>query len=148
MNFRVNGTAHLTDAPVVKVFGEYKLLEFSVATNQQRKNDTGTYEPYASFTFCKLWVKANSQLDSFLKKGSLVDLTGRSLQERWEKDGVKRERHIIEVDEVRLLDKKPAEGSGDNVTQATPPPSNSAPAKEKQTTKVPEIDIDEDEIPF
>lgn len=91
--------------------------------------------------FGKLAETANQ----FLKKGSKVLLDGEIHFEQWTaQDGSNRSKHSLKVDEMKMLDSKPTqqEDYRGNGYQAE---NNS---HRKQQNKIPEIDINEDEIPF
>lgn len=149
MNLAVIGVGNLTSDVVAKTFGDRKVLEFSIATNEQRKNREGNYEAYASFVNCRHWVKANSTLDQFLLKGVQVQINGTMLQERWEKEGKKDSKIVVEVNDLRLLG---AKKEGETATTATPAssakPESATSAQSAPKKEAPSIEIDEDEIPF
>ena len=106
--------------------------------------------------------------NQYLKKGSKVLLEGRLVFEQWTaQDGSTRSRHSLRVDTMKMLDNKPQEQNGnyynatsgyeDNFShqqQNYPNPNeqyknqNTSSQKNQFEQRIPEIDIDEDEIPF
>jgi single-strand DNA-binding protein len=89
--------------------------------------------------------------NEYLRKGSKVFITGRLKLDQWvDKDGQKRSKHIVIVETMKMLDNK-QDNSGDQEKQSYKMPK---PTYERQETKpmpqntMPEIDINEDEIPF
>lgn len=90
--------------------------------------------------------------NQYLRKGSKVFITGRLKLDQWDDatTGAKRSKHTVIVETMKMLDSKP---TGEHNPDAKPyePPT---PTYEKPTPKqmpennLPEIDINEDEIPF
>lgn len=86
--------------------------------------------------------------NQYLKKGSKILLDGRLRLEQWtSEDGTKRSKHSVTVDNMQMLGSKdeaaPMAGGAPASTPSNKP--NPAPAP---TKNIPEIDINEDEIPF
>jgi len=101
--------------------------------------------------------------NQYLRKGSKVLVEGRLVLEQWvAQDGTKRSRHSITVETMQMLDSRAdsmQQNSGYNAApnyqQTSGQQSNymSQPAQQvapqmPQEPEIPEIDIDEDEIPF
>ena len=90
-----------------------------------------------------VWGKTAEALNSYCKKGSKVLLVGVVQWEQWkDKDGSNRSKHSLRVEEMKMLDSKPSNGS----SQQSQPKQY-----QKQVANIPEIEIDmEDnsEIPF
>ena len=112
--------------------------------------------------------------NQYLRKGSKVLLEGRLIFEQWTaQDGTNRNRHSLRVETMKMLDSKSDSmnnNAGDNQGY-NPQGSNNQPAQNQYNNtastqnaqnnyggmnqapkmpehKIPEIDIDEDEIPF
>jgi len=107
--------------------------------------------------------------NQYLRKGSKVLVEGRLILEQWvAQDGTKRSRHSVTVESMQMLDTR-AEAAqnnqyngGYNSASATQQPQQTtyqqpqAPQQPMQNTapsmpqepNIPEIDIDEEEIPF
>lgn len=80
------------------------VLNFSLAVNESRKNQhTGEWEDIPSYIDCTLWGGRANGLSRVLKKGVLVCLTGKLHQSSWERDGVKRTKIEVYVDEVEVM---------------------------------------------
>lgn len=74
----------------------------------------------------------------YLKKGSKILIDGRLKFQQWvAQDGTKKYRHLVEVEQMQMLDCK--DNSYDNKNYKED-------ASEKQ--KIPDIDVDDGEIPF
>lgn len=83
------------------------VLNFSVAVNDSRKNQqTGQWEDFPNYIDCTLWGARAQGLSRILKKGVLVCLTGKLHQSSWERDGLKRTKIEVYVDDVEVLRRK------------------------------------------
>ena len=76
----------------------------------------------------------------YLRKGSQIFIGGKLNFEQWEKDGAKRSKHTITIENLEMLGNK--EGG-----QTTQPAAPSKPAY-TPPAPIPQMDITEDEIPF
>lgn len=79
------------------------VLTFSVAVNERRKNSAGEWEDYPNFIDCAIFGKRAESLAQYLKKGTKVSVSGHLRQSRWERDGQKRSKLDIVVDEVEFF---------------------------------------------
>lgn len=75
-----------------------------LAYNGLRKDrQTGAYEDVSNFVDCVvIGARANS-LQRFLTKGTQVVISGELRYASWEKDGQKRSKHEIMVDEIKFF---------------------------------------------
>lgn len=121
----------------------------AIATNRRYKAADGTQKDETMFIDLTFWGRTAEIANQYLKKGSQVLVEGRLTLEQWTaQDGSKRSKHAIAVETLQML------GSRDS-SQGT---QNNAPAySEEQNTDtkqgavehtIPEIDINDDEIPF
>lgn len=102
------------------------VLNFSLAyTTSQGKAENRTDK--SNFIECVVWGKFGESISQFLMKGDPVAVGGELEFEQWEKDGVKRSKHKLNVRQLRMMGSKKEGG----YTQA-----------ETTTTGV------EDDIPF
>ncbi|ADU97787.1 single-strand binding protein (plasmid) [Thermovibrio ammonificans HB-1] len=84
------------DCEVKEVSEKANIVKFSIAVDRDKEN--------ADFFDCFMFVSKNSKLSEYLKKGKAVFISGSLQQERWEsKDGQKRSRVVIKVDNLQLL---------------------------------------------
>lgn len=84
----------------IKQFDNASIGLFTVAkTRSVKKQDQWIEE--TDFIDCKKWNPG--KLADYLKKGQQVSISGDIVQESWEKDGQKRSRLIIQVDNIQLL---------------------------------------------
>ena len=140
---KVNGLVRLTKDAEGKVFGERMVINMSVADSNRVKRN-GNWIDESMFIDVDYWVAATSTVLNYLKKGQQVYIDGVIHQESWEKDGVKHYRHKIVVDELRLAGSKSEGGAAAPKASAAAPKASAAPAPKE----MPEINIEDDEIPF
>lgn len=74
----------------------------SVASNRRVKKN-GEWTEEASFLEVVQWGKRAESLQPYLRKGQQVVIDGQFKQERWETDGNKRSKIIIEVTHIQLI---------------------------------------------
>ena len=149
-----------------------------IATSRKFKSQTGETKEEVMFIDLTFFGRTAEIANQYLRKGSKVLIDGRLVFQQWTaQDGSKRSKHVITVENLQMLDSKadsqnpnynngydaqPAQNSYSNGGYNTPvqqqsygqpqyassqPPAYSAPQQPTQPS-VPEIDIDEDEIPF
>ena len=139
-----------------------------IATNRKWRDQSGEQKEEIMFVDLTFFGRTAEIANQYLRKGSKVLVEGRLVLEQWTaQDGTKRSKHSVTVSEMKMLDSKgdnpgggsyggaPAQGGYNNAPAQNAAPSyqqSSAPAAPQQqstpTPSVPEIDIDEDEIPF
>lgn len=74
-----------------------------LAYNGIKKDKTGAYEDVANFIDCVvIGARANS-LQRFLTKGTQVVVSGELRYSSWEKDGQRRSKHEIVVNEIKFF---------------------------------------------
>ena len=111
---RVNITGNLTRDPELRVTaGGTQVLSFGVAVNDRRRNpQTGEWEDYPNFVDCTLFGKRAEALVQYLSKGTKVAVEGRLHYSSWEKDGQKRSKLGVIVDEIELMSKRDGQPHG------------------------------------
>lgn len=102
---RVNISGNLTHDPELRATqGGTGILTFGVAVNDRRKNpQTGEWEDYPNFVNCVVFGGRAEPLSKFLSKGSKVAIEGKLRWSQWEKDGQKRSKLEVIVDEVEFM---------------------------------------------
>lgn len=106
---------------------------FGIAVNDRRKNNrTGEWEDCPNFIECTLFGTRSEKLEQYLTKGTKVSIDGKLHWSQWEKDGQKRSKIEVFVDNIELM------GGRSKSNQSDEPPSDNdfAPS------------IYDDEIPF
>jgi len=148
----------------------------AIATSHKYKTQSGEQKDEVCFLDFSVFGKSAEILNQYVRKGSKVMLEGRLVFEQWTaNDGSNRSRHTLRVETFKFLDSK-ADGmnnqnnqnaSGYNNynqqnqnqnsynNQAAPQQAYNSPQQqqyggmpEPMAQNIPEINIDEDEIPF
>ena len=79
------------------------VLSMGVAVNDRRRNQqTGQWEDYTNFVDCTMFGNRTDSLSHILTKGMLVCIEGRLRYSSWERDGQKRSKLEVIVDEIEL----------------------------------------------
>lgn len=105
---------HLGHSPEIKTYTnkegkEGKLVNFSVAVGRDQGTDTDWFS-------CTMFGKRAEVIEKFFTKGSEILVTGRMQNDRYEKDGQKRDSWKVIVSDFDFCGKKES-GSG---TMAAP----------------------------
>ena len=108
------------------------------------------------FMDIELWGKTAEAFNKYCDKGSKIMVVGFPKFEQWTaKDGSTRSRHSLRVDEMKMLDSKnsnstPPGHQYQTVRESSSPRENQSTYTRKlsMNATIPEIDIDNDEIPF
>ena len=137
------------------------IAKSSIATSHRYKTQTGEQKEEVCFLEFSVFGKSGEILNQYVKKGSKVLLEGRLIYEQWTaQDGSNRNRHSLRVDNFKFLDTK-SDGTGMNQQQPSYAQNdynqpaygqqggmNSPQYNAPQEYSIPDIDINEDEIPF
>lgn len=101
----VSVTGNLTrDAELRATKNDSFILSFSIAVNERRKQEDGTWKDEPSYFDCKLFGKRAQGAAQYLVKGTKVTVQGKLRQERWQtKDGQNRSAVLIAVDEFEFM---------------------------------------------
>ena len=145
------------------------IAKSAVATSYKYKSSTGEQKDEVCFLDFNIFGRSAEVANQYLKKGSKVLLEGRLVFEQWTaQDGSTRSRHSLRVDTMKMLDTKGDSGFAGEAQGYNPQGSYNQPAniqydeptsqdsyggmnnqaKPRVEQRIPEIDIDEDEIPF
>jgi single-strand DNA-binding protein len=126
-------TGRLTDdAKVRHVKNDKKVTGFTVAINQRYKTKEGEKREKSAYVVCSYWI--NPGIAEFLKKGTVVQITGWMEAQAWaNRDGEPQATLICSVDKIELFG-KPAEKQSDKPAEK----------KKKATAGA----TDEDDLPF
>ncbi len=148
-----------------------------IATNRKFKSTTGEQKDETMFIDLTFFGRTAEIANQYLRRGSKVLVEGRLILEQWvAQDGTKRSKHSVTVENMQMLDSRADansqySNSGYNAAPAQEPmgennysnpyeqnsyqqppqqhqTSPSATPKAPSEPNIPEIDIDEDEIPF
>lgn len=102
---RVVLSGNLTRDPELRQTASGKdVLSFGIAVNDRTKSaKTGEWEDRPNFVDCTMFGARAGALAGILSKGSKVALEGRLRWSQWEKDGQKRTKLEVIVEEMELL---------------------------------------------
>lgn len=102
---RVVISGNLTRDPELRsTAGGLPVLGFGVAVNDRRKNQqTGEWEDYPNFIDCTMFGARGESLSRFLTKGTKVSIEGKLRWSQWERDGQKRSKIEVIVDELEFM---------------------------------------------
>lgn len=102
---RVNISGNLTrDSELRSANNGTAILNFSVAVNDRRKNSqTGEWEDVPNYVDCVVFGTRANALHRMLKKGTKVAIEGKLRWSSWEKDGQRRSKLEVIVDELELM---------------------------------------------
>ena len=102
---RVIISGRLTRDPEIRsTAGGMAIMGFGVAVNDRRKNQqTGEWEDYPNFISCTIFGARAESVSRYLSKGSKVAIEGKLRWSQWEKDGQKRSKIDVIVDEIEFM---------------------------------------------
>lgn len=102
---RVNISGNLTRDPELRATqGGMQVLGFGVAVNDRRKNpSTGQWEDYPNFVDCAMFGNRAESMSRILRKGMKVAIEGKLRYSSWEKDGQRRSKLEVIVEEIELM---------------------------------------------
>ena len=132
----------------------------AIASTRKFKSQTGEQKEEVLFVDITFFGRTAEIANQYLRKGSKILVDGRLKLDQWTaQDGTKRSKHSVTVESMTMLGSKGdneggynAAQAGDTYSQPAPQQSHAAPAQAAQEAapahQVPEIDINEDEIPF
>ena len=140
---RVNISGNLTRDPELRVTsGGTQVLSFGVAVNDRRRNpQTGEWEDYPNFVDCTMFGTRAEAVSRYLSKGSKVAIEGKLRYSSWERDGQRRSKLEVIVDDIEFMNARPA---------SSPSASPAAGGGEPQYTvpEAPALEIADEDIPF
>jgi single-strand DNA-binding protein len=107
-------TGNLTRDPELRQTSNgFPVLGFGVAVNDRRKNpQTGAWEDYPNFVDCTMFGTRAESISRFLSKGSKVAIEGKLRWSQWERDGQKRSKLEVIVDEIEFMSPRDGGSNG------------------------------------
>lgn len=102
---RVTLTGNLTRDPELRSTSSgMSVLRFGVAVNDRRRNQqTGEWEDVPNYVDCIVFGNRADALSRILAKGAKVAVEGKLRYSQWERDGQRRSKLEVAVDEVELM---------------------------------------------
>ena len=139
---RVNITGNLTRDPDLRqTQGGTAILSLGVAVNDRRKDQGGEWTDYPNFIDCVMFGTRAEAVSRYLSKGSKVAIEGKLRYSSWERDGQRRSKLEVIVDEIEFMSRGQQQdgaqqgGYGGGYQQAPRP-------------QAPAVDAYDEDIPF
>ena len=132
---RVIITGNLTRDPELRATQSgMQVLSLGVAVNDRRKNPaTGEWDDYPNFVDCTMFGARAEAVSRYLSKGTKVAIEGKLRYSSWERDGQKRSKLEVIVDEIEFMSRR----DGQAAQVAAPAPVRAEP-----------LDVCDEDIPF
>ena len=87
------------------------ILTIGVAVNDRKRNpQTNEWEDHANFVDCTVFGKRAESLSERLSKGMKVAIEGKLRYSQWERDGQKRSKLEVAVDEIEFMSRNQNQG--------------------------------------
>ena len=126
------------------------VLSLGVAVNDRRRNQqTGEWEDYPNFVDCTMFGTRAESLARFLSKGTKVTIEGKLRWSQWERDGQKRSKLEVVVDDLEFMSSRNGGQQGGyntggygNQSYAPAAPTPAAPVIETSSS------VYDEDIPF
>ena len=105
------------DSDVRETAGGTAVMNFGVAVNDRRKNkQSGEWEDYPNYVDCVIIGRRASSLAQYLSKGTKVSIAGKLHYSSWERDGQKRSKLEVMVNDIEFMSR--GNGGGGQYQQA------------------------------
>lgn len=107
---RVAVSGHLTRDPELRAtVGGTQVLSFGIAVNDRRKNpQSGEWEDYPNFVDCTMFGTRAEKIHRYMSKGCKVAIEGKLRYSSWERDGQRRSKLEVIVEEIEFLSRQQA----------------------------------------
>lgn len=144
---RVCVTGNLTRDPELRsTQSGSQVLSFGIAVNDRRRNaQTGEWEDYPNFVDCTMFGTRAEKIANYIAKGSKVAIDGKLRYSSWERDGERRSKLEVIVDEIEFMSHRDEQGGA---VISTPTPAPVRPAAPRQAAPVAAADVYDEDIPF
>lgn len=131
---RVAISGNLTRDPELRqTAGGMAILGFGVAVNDRHKNQqTGEWEDYPNFIDCAMFGSRAEKLQPYLAKGTKVAIDGKLRWSQWERDGQKRSKVEVIVDEIEFMSRQQGQLGSEPVYAAAAPAQPMQPVQPMQ----------------
>ena len=105
---RVALTGRITREPELRrTASGMAILNLGVAVNDRRKDPkSGEWGDYANFIDCVMFGTRAESISNYLHKGIKVAIDGKLRWSQWERDGYKRSKVEVTVDDIEILTPK------------------------------------------
>ena len=114
---RVIISGNLTrDSELRQTAGGLPVLSFGMAVNDRRKDPTtGEWSDYPNFIDATIFGTRAEGVAPYLTKGAKVAIEGKLRWSTWEKDGQKRSKIEVIVDEIEFMSRQDKPAQADSV---------------------------------
>lgn len=127
---RVNISGNLTRDPEMRhTASGMQVLSFGMAVNDRAKDANGEWVDRPNFIDCTMFGARAEAVSRYISKGSKVAVEGKLRWSQWEKDGQKRSKIEVIVDEIEFMSRR------EDVAQ-------------QQSAAAPVPDVYDEDIPF
>jgi len=146
-------TGNLTRDPELRqTQGGTPILSFGVAVNDKRKNQQGEWVDYPNYVDCVVFGLRAEKLATFMTKGMKVAIEGKLHYQSWEKDGQKRSKLEVVVDNIDFMSKPPQQQQQQQLynvpQQQVPQAPQQAQPQQQVAYSAPPADVYDEDIPF
>lgn len=144
---RVNISGNLTRDPELRATaGGTQVLSFGVAVNDRRRNaQTGEWEDYPNFVDCTMFGTRAEKIANYIAKGSKVAIEGKLRYSSWERDGERRSKLEVVVDEIEFMSRRDEQGGA---VISTPTAAPVRPAASHKAVPAAAAEVYDEDIPF
>lgn len=123
------------------------LATIGLASNRKYKKQDGSLGEEVCFVDVKLFGRTAEVANQYLKKGSQILIEGRLTLESWtDQSGAKKSRHTITAESMQMLGSKSSPNTDYQANKTNDDMSNYD--NKSHEKDIPQIDINDDEIPF
>lgn len=158
----MNITGNLTRDPELRATQSgTQVLHLGVAVNDRRRNpQTGNWEDYPNFIDCVMFGTRAEAIQRYLSKGTKVAIEGRLRYSSWERDGQKRSKIEVVVDEIEFMSSRQGGGNSNGGGYAQQQGGYAVPAQQAPYQQAapapapvpvaapPAADVYDEDIPF
>jgi single-strand DNA-binding protein len=138
-------SGNLTRDPELRsTAGGVNILSFGVAVNDRRRNANGEWDDYPNYIDCTIFGVRAESLSRILTKGMKVAIEGKLRWSQWERDGQKRSKIEVIVDELELMSRNNNNNNSDSSSYSNSSNYNAAPAPVVDTS----ASMYDEDIPF
>ena len=126
------------------------ILQLGVAVNDRRKSpDTGEWEDKPNFVDCKMFGSRAQNIAQYMTKGTKVAIDGRLDYSSWEKDGQRRSKLEVVVDQIEFMSRREGGGQRQRAPQPQQGGQVTAPGVYQPSLQPqPQADVYEENVPF
>lgn len=135
------------DAELRATASGIQVLSFDIAVNERYKDpQTDEWKDRPNYVSCTMFGARAESVSRFIRKGSKVSISGKLRYSSWEKDGQKRSKLEVIVNDIEFMSR------GDShQTAYQPPVVPQQTAQAVNTTSTPadvDVDVYDEDIPF